>query len=243
VIDPMAQATARQHSNAYNIFILVLTTLSLVIMVVMFLPLGDAAIGLLQVYDNLIAIIFLVDFFLTLKSAPDKYEYFLKRGGWLDLLGSIPAFGIVLRNPGLLRLARLSRLIRIARKLGKEKDSLIRDVMENRSRYGRIITVLIAISSWRPPVCWCWSLKASLRRPISATAAIHFSIPWRRSPRGVRHRYPRHLVGESQPCSCSRALDHRRPVLYPACWLEPASRQKNTVLHWRWQNKNWRIPG
>jgi hypothetical protein len=82
-IDPMAQATAtaRQQSNAYNIFILVLTTLSLLIMVMMFLPLGDAAIGLLQVYDNLIAIIFLVDFFLTMKSAPDKSEYFLKRGG------------------------------------------------------------------------------------------------------------------------------------------------------------------
>jgi hypothetical protein len=39
----MAQeiASPRRHSNAYNIFILVLTVISLVIMVVMLLPLGD----------------------------------------------------------------------------------------------------------------------------------------------------------------------------------------------------------
>jgi H+/Cl- antiporter ClcA len=62
----MTQPTAspRRHSNAYNIFILVLTVISLVIMVVMLLPLDDATIGLLQFYDNLICVIFLIDFFL-----------------------------------------------------------------------------------------------------------------------------------------------------------------------------------
>ena len=62
----------RHHSNAYNIFILILTIISLVIMVVMLLPLDNATIGLLQVYDNLICVIFLIDFFLALKSAPKK---------------------------------------------------------------------------------------------------------------------------------------------------------------------------
>ena len=37
----------RRHGNAYNLFILVMTVLSLIIMVVMFLPLDDATIGLL----------------------------------------------------------------------------------------------------------------------------------------------------------------------------------------------------
>jgi voltage-gated potassium channel len=141
-----ATATPRQYSNAYNIFILVLTVLSLVIIVAMFLPLGDATIGLLQVYDNLICLIFLLDFLLTLRAAPDKSEYYMKRGGWLDLLGSIPTFGVVFRYSGLLRLARLSRLIRIARKLSREeKAALIRDVLENRSRYAVIITALLTI--------------------------------------------------------------------------------------------------
>jgi len=47
----MAQETAspRQHSNAYNIFILVLTVLSLAVMVVMLLPISDATLQLLSV--------------------------------------------------------------------------------------------------------------------------------------------------------------------------------------------------
>jgi hypothetical protein len=79
----MAQATVspRQHSNAYNIFILVLTVLSLVVMVVMLLPLSEATLQLLSVYDNLICVIFLIDFFQNLRSAPHKSDYFLRQGG------------------------------------------------------------------------------------------------------------------------------------------------------------------
>ena len=90
----MPQETAsppRRHSNAYNIFIVVLTVFSLIIMVAMFLPLSDATIKLLQVYDNLICVIFLIDFFLSLRAASKKSDYFIKERGWLDLLGSIPS--------------------------------------------------------------------------------------------------------------------------------------------------------
>jgi voltage-gated potassium channel len=144
----MAQQTAspRRHSNAYSIFIFVLTIISLVIMVVMLLPLDDATLGLLRVYDNLICVIFLIDFFLTLRAAPKKSDYLIKDRGWLDLLGSIPSFGGVFRYAGLLRLARLSRLARIARLLrGQQKADLIRDVLENRSRYTAFITILLTI--------------------------------------------------------------------------------------------------
>jgi voltage-gated potassium channel len=65
--------------------------------------------------------------------------------GWLDLLGSIPSFG-VLRLGGLLRLARLSRLARITRLLrGEQKKALVKDVLENRSRYAMFITVLLTL--------------------------------------------------------------------------------------------------
>ena len=49
-------------SKAYELFILVLTVLSLVVMVVMVLPIGDATLGMLQFYDNLMCLIFLIDF-------------------------------------------------------------------------------------------------------------------------------------------------------------------------------------
>ena len=144
----MAHTTAppRGHSNAYNIFILVLTILSLVIMVVMFLPLGDATIGLLQFYDNLICVIFLIDFFLNLRAAPKKSDYFIKERGWLDLIGSIPSLGVTFKYSGLFRLARLSRLAHIMRQLGREKrGDLIRDVIQNRGQYTAFITILLTL--------------------------------------------------------------------------------------------------
>jgi len=115
---PQEPASPRQHSNSYNIFILVLTVLSLAVMVVLLLPLSDETIKLLSGYDNLICVIFLIDFFLNLKWAAKKSDYFIKERSWLDLLGSIPSLGI-LNNAGkyvgLLHLARLNRLARIAR--------------------------------------------------------------------------------------------------------------------------------
>ncbi len=136
----------RGHSNAYNIFILVLTVLSLAIMVVLLLPLSDATIELLQVYDNVICVIFLIDFVINLKAAPQKSEYFLRQGGWLDLLGSIPSFGVAFKNAGILRLARLSRFARITRLLrGEKKKALVDDIVQNRGQYALFVTVLMTI--------------------------------------------------------------------------------------------------
>jgi voltage-gated potassium channel len=144
----MAQLTQapRHHSNAYNMFILILTIISLVIMLVMMLPIDDATLGLLQVYDNLICVIFLIDFFLALRSASKKSDYFIKERGWLDLLGSIPSFGLIFKYSGLLRLARLSRLFRIVRAFSRdERRNLLRDVLENRGQYAAIITATLAL--------------------------------------------------------------------------------------------------
>jgi voltage-gated potassium channel len=139
----------RKHSNAYNIFILVLTVLSLAVMVVMLLPISDATMQLLSVYDTLICVIFLIDFFLNLKGASKKSDYFIKERGWLDLLGSIPSlelFTNVGKFAGLFRLARLSRLARIARLMrGENRKTLVKDILENRSRYATFLTILLTI--------------------------------------------------------------------------------------------------
>ena len=144
----MAQETVsfQRHGNAYNIFILILTIISLVIMVVMLLPLDDATIGLLQFYDALICVFFLVDFFFNLRAVSKKSDYFIKERGWLDLLGSIPSLGIVFKFSGLLRLARLNRFVRIAHAIrGKSRGALLADIIKNRSHYAAGITVLITI--------------------------------------------------------------------------------------------------
>jgi voltage-gated potassium channel len=134
----------REHGNAYNIFILVLTIYSLALMVLLILPLNEDTHALVNFYDNAICIIFLIDFAVNLLGSKPKRAYFVGRRGWLDLIGSIPSFGF-LRFTALLRLARLSRLTRIARLLGGQagKDLVI-DVLKNRSQYATFITILLA---------------------------------------------------------------------------------------------------
>jgi len=132
--------------NAYELFILVLTVLSLIIMVVLLIPgLDPATEKLLGFYDNAICVVFLLDFGLRMHRARPRRRYFVGERGWLDLLGSMPSVGIF-RASALLRLARLSRLARIARLLrGQNKREILRDVLENRGEYAVFITVISAM--------------------------------------------------------------------------------------------------
>jgi voltage-gated potassium channel len=137
--------TSAKRSNAYELFILVLTVLSLGIMVALLLPVSDETRQLLTVYDNAICVVFLIDFFGNLSRAPTKKEYFIGRRGWLDLLGSIPTLGIF-KLTALFRLARLSRLARIRRLLrGQNKRQLIEDVLTHRGQYAAFIAITAAM--------------------------------------------------------------------------------------------------
>jgi voltage-gated potassium channel len=136
--------TPQRHSNAYNLFILVMTVVSLVIMVLLLLPLDDQTLELLRWYDNAICVVFLGDFAVELRRAPSKRGYFFGQRGWLDLLGSVPSLG-VFQATALFRLARLSRLARVFRLLrGHDSQSMLRDVLHNRAQYAFLVTVLCA---------------------------------------------------------------------------------------------------
>ena len=137
---------ASLHSNVYNLFIVVLTIISLVILVMLLLPLDDKTIRLLVVYDNLICVVFLFDFVYNLRSSPSKRDYLIEGRGWLDLLGSIPSFGFF-RYTGILRLARLSRLVRVTKlKRYKNKHDLLEEVLRNRGQYAIFITLMSALT-------------------------------------------------------------------------------------------------
>ena len=135
----------RAHGNAYEIFILVLTVLSLVVMVLLFLPLSAATHEALRFYDNLICVVFLADFAYNLAGSHPRRAYFIQGRGWLDLLGSMPSLGI-LQYTAILRLARLSRFARILRLLtGQRRTEIVRDVVRNRGQYAMFITLLLVI--------------------------------------------------------------------------------------------------
>jgi voltage-gated potassium channel len=135
---------SRELSNAYEMFILVLTLLSLAIMVMLVVPMSEATHKALTVYDNVICFVFLGDFALRLKRAPTKRQYFIGERGWLDLIGSIPSFGLVPFG-AILRLARLSRLARVMRLLGgQKKKEITADVLAHRGQYAAFITIMAA---------------------------------------------------------------------------------------------------
>jgi voltage-gated potassium channel len=141
-----ADTEGPRRSNAYELFILVLTVLSLVIMVALFLPINAATRQLLTVYDNLICVVFLFDFTFNLLGAHPRRSYFIDRRGWLDLLGSIPSVSVpIFRFSGLFRLARLSRAARITRLMRtKGKRDITDDVVRNRGKYAAAITFMAA---------------------------------------------------------------------------------------------------
>ncbi len=111
---------SRELSNAYEMFILVLTLLSLAIMVMLVLPLSEATHKLLTVYDNVICFVFLADFAMRLKRAPTAGQSFIRERGWLDLLGSIPSFGLVPFG-GAPPTGKARRLARVMRLLGGQR--------------------------------------------------------------------------------------------------------------------------
>jgi voltage-gated potassium channel len=143
---PKASANPRL-SNSYELFILLLTILSLLDMVALLWPrLAPATVQLLEIYDLVMCLVFLFDFGLRLKRASSARAYFLRGRGWLDLLGSIPSLG-VLRITALLRLARLSRLFRVISMFRSQGGGgLAKDVLANRGQYAAFITLITAMT-------------------------------------------------------------------------------------------------
>ena len=137
------QAVVRRHGNPYNLFILVVTVFSLAVMVLLLLPLDKESRDLLTFYDNAACVIFLIDFAYNISGSRPRSAYFIHQRGWLDLLGSIPSFG-VFQFTALFRLARLSRLARIARLLGgNSRRELVHDMVVNRGQYATFVTILL----------------------------------------------------------------------------------------------------
>jgi voltage-gated potassium channel len=124
--------------NVYELFILILTLFSLLMLAAYYLlPISQATKESLLWVDLLISLIFLADFLRSLRRAPDKWAYL--KWGWLDFLGSIP---LILP----LHLARLWRLVRAWRILRKEGWSQVgEDLDQNRAKSAALLMALLVI--------------------------------------------------------------------------------------------------
>ena len=106
----MNNDNAKKEISFFNILLLILSLyvlLSLLISTVFQLS-GEIKI-LLNYIDNVICIVFLIDFSIRFKNSENKLEFM--KWGWIDLVASIPSVDF-LRAGRLLRLIRLLRVFR-----------------------------------------------------------------------------------------------------------------------------------
>jgi len=107
--------------------------------------LHEATRTTLYTWDTVLCVIFLADFAYNITGSRPVSEYFIRRRGWLDLIGSIPSFGIY-RFTILIRLFRVSRLVWISRRLGRQRrHELVADILRNRGQYAFSFTALMGL--------------------------------------------------------------------------------------------------
>lgn len=119
------RASSELQNTAYEIFIGILSVISIVNLVLMYAFAGDEALQqVLLVMNGLFSAIFLGDFILRMSTAESAARYFFKGFGWADLLASLPFAQLKI-----LRVFRLLRVYRLMRDVGPRTilSTLIRD--------------------------------------------------------------------------------------------------------------------
>lgn len=142
--EPSAQEAPQ--SSIYELFMGLMTIMSLTVMALILLVQAPEVDAILLGADTLFCIIFLTDFALSLKRAPDRRAYLFgpRPGrslptGVVDLLGSIPSVGIF-RAFRIFRLARLARLLR-----AKGSKALATEFINRRAESAIYIIVVAAM--------------------------------------------------------------------------------------------------
>ena len=120
------QQNEELKNTNYEIFILVLSLLSLVNWVLYFVLNNQDVIRVIYIVDLLLSLIFLADFLYRLFTAESKSRYFFRQLGWLDLLGSLP-----FPQAKIARLGRVIRAFLLLRELGIKH--VLREFIPNRA--------------------------------------------------------------------------------------------------------------
>ena len=123
----MARVRSELKSTGYEIFIGVLSVLSIVNLVLMYAVVQDEALdAVLGLMNGLFSLIFLIDFTYRLATAPKRGAYFFRHFGWADLLASLP-----LPQFKILRVFRLVRVYRLLAALGPR--TVMRTLVKDRA--------------------------------------------------------------------------------------------------------------
>ncbi|WP_448811739.1 ion transporter [Agromyces bauzanensis] len=135
----MAKARTELKNTGYEIFIGVLSVLSIVNLVLVFAFLEDENLEtVLSVMNGLFSAIFLGDFVYRLATAPSRGAYFFRQFGWADLLASLP-----FPQFKVLRVFRLIRVFRLLRDVGPR--TIWRTLVRDRAGSALLVLLLMGI--------------------------------------------------------------------------------------------------
>jgi voltage-gated potassium channel len=156
--------------TTYDLVIGLLAIFSLIILIPLYFGnLSQSDKNVLLILEDSLCAVFLFDFFRSLRLAPNKWGYFLKGGGWLDLLGSIPlsAFAIF-------RVARLFRIVRLLRKMtgGELRRILTRRLAQSTLLFTLVIALFLIFT-----ISWI-VLQAEQNAPGANIKTYHQAVWW-----------------------------------------------------------------
>jgi voltage-gated potassium channel Kch len=135
----MATTRSELKSTGYEIFIGVLSVLSITNIVLVAVYVDDEALRVvLSAMNVLFSAIFLGDFAYRLFTAPSRSAYFFRHFGWADLLASLP-----FPQFKILRVFRLIRVIRLLRALGPR--TIARTLIRDRAGSALFVLLLMGI--------------------------------------------------------------------------------------------------
>jgi hypothetical protein len=135
----MAAPRTELKSTGYEIFIGLLSLLSIVNIVLVYAFVHDPAMQqILSVLNGLFSAIFLCDFLYRLRTAPSAGAYFFRHFGWADLLASLP-----FPQAKVLRVFRLVRVARLMRDVGPR--NLWRSIVRDRAGSALMLLLLMGI--------------------------------------------------------------------------------------------------
>ena len=125
-------------NTGYEIFIGILSVLSILNLVLLY-AIQDAALDtVLWVMNAILSANFLADFTYRLFTAPSKARYFFRTYGWADLLASLP-----FQQVKILRVFRLARVFPLLREYGLR--NIARNLLDDRAGSALLCLLLMGI--------------------------------------------------------------------------------------------------
>ncbi|MDP9983916.1 voltage-gated potassium channel [Pseudarthrobacter oxydans] len=134
----MTNERSELKSVGYEIFIGILSILSIVNLVLLYVVREKSLDTVLTVMNALFSVIFVVDFLYRIVTAPSAGAYFFRHFGWADLLASVP-----LAQFKILRAFRLVRVYRLLRDVGTR--TVGRALIKDRAGSSLYILLLMGI--------------------------------------------------------------------------------------------------